>query len=379
MEAKILEGRKTILEHARLLEQFAGRCGQFGAMHWLGYFLGGAGARWKRPCVVLLLQAGADTGSVSLDDLRGAVLCYELSAFGIHTGAFSTDDWEGFRTVVAEPALRRRVAALATRALIRRGAHLVLTTYTAIAPDETHANPVLEYPNTLWASHNRTVTKQRLILGQTYEETLAKFGKRTRNHLRYYRKRLLAEMDCEFLADASSVLGEKDFLQLNSSSRNPLPASECKRRYDATRDQNGGFLIGLRRVTGELLSIVGGWRQGPTTVMHHQMNSGGYENYSLSTVMRSFFLENEVERGTRTVVFYHGTNHSMSHAFEAEIARDYVVRRKSLRAAAIHRMAGCLVSPRHYSDAHYFGGSGTFFASVLTSDILQWNAAAVDR
>lgn len=377
MEAKILEGRETILDHARLLEQFAGRCGQSGSMHWLGYFLGGAGARWKRPYVVLLLRPGADAASLKLDDIRGAVLCYEFSAFGVHTGAFATDDWEGLRTVIAEPMLRRQVTALATRALIQRGAHLVLTTYTA--PGETRAEPMLEYPNTLWATHDRRVTKQRLVLGPTYEETLAKFGKRTRNHLRYYRRRLLAEMDCEFLPDAGSVLREEDLLRLNAGSRNPLPPSECKRRYYATRDQNGGFLIGLRRVDGELLSIIGGWRQGTTTVMHHQLNAGGYESYSLSTVMRSFFLESEVERGTQTLIFYHGTNHSMSHAFEAEIARDYVVRRKSLRAAAIHRIAGFLVSPRHYPNAAYFGGSGTFFASVLTSDMLEWHPVPLGR
>src|ERR1039458_9832513 len=149
-------------------------------MHWLGYFLGGAGARWKRPYVVLVLRPGADTKSPRLDDMRGAALFYEVSALGIHTGAFATDDWEGFRTVIAEPALRRQVTALAVQALMQRGAHLLLTTYNDSAGDPKSAGPILESPGTLWAEHERKVTKQRLILGRTYEETLAKFGRRTR-------------------------------------------------------------------------------------------------------------------------------------------------------------------------------------------------------
>ena len=379
MNVSILEGREAILEHARLLEQLAERCGQFGAMHWLGYFLGGRGARWKRPYVVLFLRPGADARSLELDDLRGAALFYELSSLGIRTGAFSTDDWEGLRTVIAEPALRHQVAALASQALLQQGAQVVLTTYCTMALDEASVGPMLQGPGTLWAEHDRAVTKRRLILGPTYEETLARFGKRTRTHLRYYRKRLLARMDCEFIADAHTLLNEEDLLCMNAASRNPLTVLECKRRYRATRDLPGGFMIALRAPDGQLLSIVGGWRQGTTTVMHHQMNASGYEKDSLSTVMRSYFLESEIERGTRTLIFYHGTNDTISHAFEAEITRDLIVRRKSIYAYALRKLAGFLVSPQYYAETHFLGGSTTFFASVLTSDKLEWNSGPAGR
>jgi hypothetical protein len=379
VDIRILEGRKAILEHARLLEQFAERCGQSGAMHWLGYFLGGAGARWKRPCVVLFVRPGTDADSLELGDMHGAALFFELSSLGIRTGAYCTDDWEGLRTVVAEPALRNQVAALASRALLRQGAHVVLTTYCAMAPDETRVDPMLQGPGTLWAEHDRAVTKRRLTLGPTYEETLAKFGKRTRTHLRYYRKRLLARIDCEFVADAHGVLSEEDLLRMNAASRNPLTVFECKRRYRATLDLPGGFLIALRRRNGPLLSIIGGWRQGTTTVMHHQMNASGYEKDSLSTVMRSYFLESEIQRGTRSLIFYHGTNDTISHAFDAETTRDLIVRRKSLYASVLRKLASVLVSPQFYAETHFLGGSTTFFASVLTSDQLEWNSAPGGR
>ena len=367
----ILTGNRAILDHARLLEQFAERCGQSGAMHWLGYFLGGAGAQWKRPCIVLFLHPGADTQALEIADLKAAVLFYELSTFGFKTGAFSTDDWEGLRTVIAPPALRNFFAARAAEALIERGAQVVLTTYRGSASDEPEAGPLLRRTETLWAEHKREVRKQRLRLEDTYEATLAKFGKRTRIHLRSYRKRLLEFMDCEFLADALPVLHEADLIALNQASLNPVAAAECCRRYRASRDLDGGFLIALRGPNGQLLSTVGGWRQGDTTVMHHQMNVAGFEKHSIGTVMRSFFLESEVARGTRNVIFYHGTDHSISHAFEAETARDLVIRRRSVRAYLLCKLARRLVSSRHYSEVHYFGGSTTFFAAVLASDQLQ--------
>jgi hypothetical protein len=136
---------------------------------------------------------------------------------------------------------------------------------------------------------------------------------------------------------------------------------------------SSGFLIALRSRSGELLSVVGGWRQGTTTVLQHQMNAAGYEKDSLSTVMRSYFLENQIQRGTRTVIFYPGTNDTISHAFEAETTRDLIVRRKSFYAYLLRRLASFLVTRRHYAETHFLGGSTTFFASVLTSDQLKWN------
>jgi hypothetical protein len=371
----ILEGRKTILAHAELLEQFAERCGQYGAMHWLGYFLGGRGALWKRPYVVLCLQPGADSRSLKLDDLCGAALFYELNLLGIPTSVFSTDDWEGLRTIIAEAPLRHQIAALATEALMDRGAQVVLTTYATEAADKMRAGQLLDRPGILWAENDRLVTKSRLTLCSSFDKTLAKFGKRTRTHLRYYRKRLQTEINCEFVPEALGVLHEADFVSLCAASRDRLSKVECKRRFRATRDLPGGFLMALRSPNGRLLSSIGGWRHGTTTVMHHQVNASGYDKHSLCTAMRSYFLEAEIERGARTLIFYHGTNDTISHACEADITSDLIVRRTSKRAAILRKLTSFLISPRHYVEAHYFGGSTTFLASVLTSDSLKWHSA----
>jgi hypothetical protein len=371
-EMCVLDGYKAVLAQAHLLEQLAERCGQSGAMGWLGYFLGGSGARWKRPCVVLFLRPGADRSALQPEDLRAAALFYQLAAFGLRTGAFSTDDWEGRRTIIAPAGLRSQVTAQAIDLLLQRSAHVVLATYRRTPLDKTDAGSLLGRPGTFWAENTREVKKQQIALGTTYEETLARFGKRTRINLRYYRKRLLATMKCEFVADACSVMSEDDLNAMNAASLNPVPAAECLRRYRASRDLPGGFLIGLRGPEGRWLSALGGWRQGATTLMYYQINASGYEKYSLNTVMRSYFLENEIERGTHTLVFYHGTNHPMSRAFDIENVCDLMVRRGSIRARMSRWLARLLVSPRFYTEAPYLGGSNTFFAAALVSDRMKW-------
>ena len=371
-EAWSLDGREAVLAQARLLEQLAERCGQCGAMSWLGYFLGGSGARWKRPCVVVFLRPGADRTALQPGDLRAAALFYQLAAFGLRTGAFATDDWEGRRTIIAPAGMRSHVTAQAIDVLLRRRAHVVLTSYRRTPLDKTDAGSLLGRPGTFWAEHTREVKKQQIALGNTYDETLARFGKRTRINLRYYRKRLLATMKCEFVADACAVMSEDDLAAMNAVSLNPVPPAECLRRYHASRDLPGGFLIGLRGTQGQWLSALGGWRQGATTLMYYQINTAGYEKYSLNTVMRSYFLENEIERGTHTLVFYHGTNHPMSRAFDIEHVCDLVVRRRSIRARILRWLARLLVSPRFYTEAPYLGGSTTFFAAALVSDRMEW-------
>ena len=52
------------------------------------------------------------------------------------------------------------------------------------------------------------------------------------------------------------------------------------------------------------------------TVLHWQMNAAGYEKLSVGTAMRSYFLEHEVGRGAKKLIYYGGTPHSMGHSFE---------------------------------------------------------------
>lgn len=373
MDVFILAGRKAILQHAHLLERLAEQCGQYGAMQWLDYFLGGSGRHWKKPYAVLIVKPGADRTALKQEDLTAAVLVYELCIFGLRSGAVATDDWEGFRTVVAPPGLRKWASTRATEALIEHGAHIVLISRQAEPSDDPDCltqtaggSRDLQY-----SENRREMSKTTLLLGDSFEETLRKFGPSTRANMRVYRRRLARRMGYEFVPDARQALGEKHVEILATRSLNTTSVGEVMRRFRAARDLPGGFLVGLRRGDG-WLSLLGGWRQKTTTVIYFQVNSAGYEKYSLGTIMRSHLLESEVERGTRRLIFYHETNHTMSRAFEKEGVRDILAHRASLRADVLRKVAGLIFPADLYGSITHYGGSNKFLAAAMASHSAKW-------
>jgi hypothetical protein len=337
----LIRGREAVLENAPLLEQLALRCGQPGAMNWMQYFLAVPEFRWKTPYLVLLTHSKTEPRALRVENVRAAVLLFEYRLFGLPTRIFCTDDATGMRTVISRLEDRQTASVSAVRALVRRGAQIVM-----ISRDD--AGRIVGVPRLagehplLWARQRRPIART-LMLGPTYQSTLARLGKSTRFNLGYYRRRLLAKMPCEFVADARGMLSDADLRAINSGSLNPVTFELFKLQYASACHLPGGFLIGLRGPLGEWLSLIGGWRQGGATVLHWQQNASGYERSSLGTVMRSYFLENEIERGTRSLSFYGGTPHSMQNSFVAEEVTDLMVRQLSWQAAilvALARMVG---------------------------------------
>ena len=196
-------------------------------------------------------------------------------------------------------------------------------------------------------------------------------GKSTRFNLRYYRRRLEKQMPCEYVASAADALLGADLEALNASSLNPVPEEEFARRIRSASQLPGSFLAGLRGPDGRWLSLIGGWRQGKTTVLYWQMNSSGFEKHSIGTVMRSFFLEHEIRQGAEKLLIYGGTPHTMRNAFDQDTVADLVVRRTGMRAALL-----CWAS-RFFASPGSARGRSNFMASTLRDRDLQWTSNAV--
>jgi hypothetical protein len=303
-------------------------------MNWLGHFLAASSFRGKIPHLVLILPAGATARPPRFEDIYAAVLLFEYRVLGVPTGAFSTDDWAGFRTVIAPEAERASISAMAADALLARGAQMLLISYGHPPRRANALGPVMHYP-AMWTSGKRPVA-MTLLLEPTRKATLAKLGKSTRFNLGYYRRRLYAAELCELIGDVTGLLQEHEAEELNSASLNPVEASEFRLQYQSACTLPGGFMLGLRSSRGQWLSLIGGGRQGDVTVLHWQMNAAGHEKLSIGTAMRSYFVEHEVERGARKLIYYGGTPHSMGNSFEREEVIDLMVRRLSWRAAAMH-------------------------------------------
>jgi hypothetical protein len=364
----VLRGAAAILQQNSMLQELASRCDQPGALHWLHYFLTVPSSLPKSPLLVLVLHQARGGGPLHVDDLRAAVVMFEYRIFGIPTRAFSTDDMSGFRTVVARAEERAEMAEVAANAVLNRGAQFVLLSYCDQAPRAGAPRLSDRWPLE-WARRQRPVEKV-LPLAATFEATLATLGKSTRFNLGYYRRRLLKKMVCEFVPDARRLLGDAQLVALNAGSLNPIDPEQFALQYRAACDLPGGYVAGLRGPAGEWLSLIGGWRQAETTVLHWQMNAAGYEKDSLGTVMRSFFLEHEVENGARQLVVYGGTTHSMGNSFLQEEATDLVVRRRSLSAALLCSAA------RAYCAMDRIAGKPNFLARAISRDPWDWRAAA---
>ncbi len=363
----ILDNREAILALAPMLEELAVRCGQPGAMHWLAYFLNQDVTKLREPFLVLTLHSEADVDRrLQADDIDAAALFFEYRFFGIRSGIVSTGDAVGFNSIVARRGERARVAAAAARALVQRGAAIVLTTYESAGEPEVKGL-LVGWPGVLWAWRQRRVGRI-LHLEPTFEATLAQLGKSTRFNLRYYRRRLAKEMDCEYIQDAAPLLSGADLRAINANSLNPVDPEEFERRVQSASELPGSYLSGLRAPDGRWLSLIGGWRQAGTTVLYWQMNTLGFEKHSIGTVMRSFYLEHEIGAGAKRLLIYGGTSHTMRHAFAEEPVADLIVQRRGLRAMALRRLAQFMGSPRNRF------GRPNFLADTLRSAELQWVA-----
>ena len=108
--------------------------------------------------------------------------------------------------------------------------------------------------------------------------------------------------------------------------------------------------------------MLAGRRFGETSEILWQMNRAGYAAHSLGTVMRSYCIEHEVERGARRLQVEGGTFHSMSHSFQREEIIDLVVMPSRSRRL-IHRLA------------QFFVRGDNRLARMLKSDTIEWHEA----
>lgn len=306
-------------------------------------------------------KPSVDGGAVIEGELEGAAIFFEYTMLGLRSWAFFSDN------VVAPVHNRGRIAALAANAIMQQGAHLLVATFWCKAEETEAPAPHLEAANILWTRRMRT-GKRRMTLGRTYEETLAKFGKSTRTHFRYYRKKLDAKLNCEYVSDVRGMISAADMLELNSRCMNPVSKAECLLRYRNAAVNAGGMMAGLRDENGAWLSVIGGWRHGDTIVTHWQANSASYRKDSMVTVLRAHFLEAESVSGTRELVMYGSTSHSMHHSYDPEHLCDIFVQRNSKRARLARAVGKLFAQPNPITHR------SNFLAAALWDETLQWTS-----
>jgi hypothetical protein len=323
------------------LKGLAHRCGQSGAMDDLDFFLSRPQLRKKTPSLVSLSR------NEEMEDPDAVALLYEHHIAGHGIGIFATDDTTGRRTLVSKPSQRMFFALAACRRLLKQGAQCILISFRH---EEASIDAALgellegaEY-SCRWSSRERQILGY-LPFEATVDATLARMGSRTRNHLRYYRRRAENQLGCVFVPEAK--ISRDDFIALNRISAYPVSDEAAGWRYDALPYMKSPLLCGTRDRDGRWLSLLGGRYYDCNFEMHWQMNRADMPAYSLATVMRAFHLEHEVLRGTRRMYVEGGTSHSMSHAFVPEKSTDLIVMRQSPIARIIPGLVKRFLPPEN--------------------------------
>lgn len=352
----IVRGRRDILAMHEMLIALSARCGQPGAMDHLEYFLTRPKFANKFPCLLLFGSASLPT---SPDELDGAILLYEYQVAGFGCRVFVADYHGGDRTVIAPLQSRAKLASLGCAALLKRGALAVQMTYQTDVPEPEE--PFVSDKN--GSSQWRRATSVRAMNGyvpleDTYDATLAQFGKHTRRNLRASRRHAETELGYTFVADP--VVNKVEFMSLNRISTYPVSEDLAAWRYDALKLLGDELFLGIRGSDGEWLSLIGGRRQQNGTYVEWQMNRADMAEFSLGTLMRSHLIEHEIEKGSRRLYLVGGTSHSMKHAFGMEHFVDLVALRRALPSFLLRRFGRPLML------------EGTFLVQTVADPNLKW-------
>jgi hypothetical protein len=150
-----------------------------------------------------------------------------------------------------------------------------------------------------------------LELPRTYNEFLAKVRRPTRHNLYRYRRRseLAGNEFCpdqpftDFCAAAKRLFPKSAYPPSNARFQQFLGMIEAS---------SSRFLIGLRRRAGDWISLAGGWYVGDSAFLALQLNDHTCGRESVSLVLRSYLIEQLINRGIREIVFWNGTSPPLS-------------------------------------------------------------------
>ncbi len=162
--------------------------------------------------------------------------------------------------------------------------------------------------STLWKNH------AHLALPSTYEQFLQRLGYTTRHNFRYYRRRFEAAghrlVEClsmDELRSAVSHLAPKT----KHYDKADLVRFETELNMVATIDRP--LAMGLKRHTGEWLSVLAGWYRPRGAVLCFQCNDDQeFGQHSLSLVLRAYLIEHLIRQKLEELVIWWGSGPPLS-------------------------------------------------------------------
>jgi len=261
------------------------------------FFLASLEPRFCRPCVVVVSQGRR---------IAGLLYGRERLVAGIPTGIVLGDDTLG-AMVVARPDEAESVLQCAVETLLERKAALrfrLSSDRLALFQAETSkANAEIHFYREEHHAH--------LELPRACDEFLANVGGHTRHNFCRYRRRSESAGNefCPDLPFADFCAAAEQLFPKEAYARHEANFRQCLAMIEAMPSR---ILVGLRRARGEWVSLAGGWYAGDRVVLNMQLNDRTCGRESVSLVLRSYLIEQLINRGIRELVFWGGTSAPLS-------------------------------------------------------------------
>lgn len=252
------------------------------------------------PVVVLLDQNGR---------LAAAALFYHRRPRGFPTGVVKGGNRSGDGLIIAPPRLRAgALQAAMAEVLSLPWVHTILASLRTDEGPDRAAAALQAQVDAAWRVRE---VGTHLSLEGGFEGFLSRQRPRSRRNYRYFRRRAEKELGLVFVPSLTQAEAMQAVEALHGFSMFPVPFARAVRLEAAIRGTPGYFGMGVRDRAGQWLSYMSGWRQPDGTFVEWQLNHRHFEAASLSTVMRTYFLEHEASRGVPQVVFVGGTSRAL--------------------------------------------------------------------
>lgn len=187
-------------------------------------------------------------------------------------------------------------------------------------------------------------TRLRLSLAGGLADTMDRLGYKLRRNIRSYTRRAEASFGCRFVPDLDGEQRRDAVTQLRIEDVYTHPRQRALRQDAALSRVPGAFAMGVQDAQGTWLSYVSGWRLNGETRIVWQLNNARLQQASMSTVMRAYLLEYEIQRGSSAIVFMGGVSPIWSRACEPTICGDLIAVRSGVLGLVARRLA-TMVSP----------------------------------
>jgi hypothetical protein len=276
------------------------------------------------PIVVLIRQG---------EQIAAVLYGKERRVMGIiKTGVVECGDYYGDGAVIAQENFKATAVALGALKLLELSRiHAVRTSLKIM--DQAEADSMTGQVGVKSMMLSQAV-QNTLVLEDTFERFLNRLGSHTRRNLRVYRRRVEQE-GWRFIARLGPAEAAAAFRALQRrEGRRTHSAHNVKCCQAALKKVPGSCYAGVCTATGEWVSLAGGWLRNDRYFMLLQLNDARYLRDSVSTVMRSFLIEDLIGSGVKTINFIGGSSELLRRFCIPEPCAHYLIERRSVLSLA---------------------------------------------